>query len=163
MEKSDKFSAYFFLVTGLFFLLPLLGIWEPENYLAPGIIITLAGIVISFLYLGKSRLFMLASGAGFFLTGIAMIVNASVVIRHYDFYLSFVFFFILSVIFLILFWEDNFHLLYIILSGVTILAGFTLLYLLPSDFIFTLSNSIQNTILLLPFILIFAGYIILHD
>lgn len=163
MTKSDKFTAYFFLLTGLFFLLPLLGIWEPESYFTPGIIITIAGFAITFIYFGKRRLFMLASGAGFFLSGIAMIVNASVLIRHYDFFLSFVFFFILAVIFLILFYEDNYHLLYLILSGVTLFAGFLLLYLLPAEFIFTLSNSIRNTILLIPFILIFAGYLILHD
>ncbi len=163
MTKSDKFTAYFFLLTGLFFLLPLLGIWEPQSYFVPGIVITIAGFVITFLYFGKRRLFMLASGTGFFLSGIAMLVNASVLIRHYDFFLSFVFFFILAVIFLILFYEDNYHLLYLILSGVTLFAGFLLLYLLPSEFIFTLSNSIENTILLIPFILIFAGYLILHD
>ncbi len=163
MTKSDKFTAYFFLLTGLFFLLPLLGIWEPQSYFVPGIVITIAGFVITFLYFGKRRLFMLASGTGFFLSGIAMLVNASVLIRHYDFFLSFVFFFIFAVIFLILFYEDNYHLLYLILSGVTLFAGFLLLYLLPSEFIFTLSNSIENTILLIPFILIFAGYLILHD
>ncbi len=163
INNIDKFVAYFFLATGLFFLLPLLGIWEPEDYLIPGIILSTTGFAMALSYLGKHRLFLLASATGFFFSGIAMIVNSAVIIRHYDLFLSFSFFFTLAVIFLILYWEDNFHLLYLILFGLTVFIGFMLLSFLPSEFIFTLGNSIHNTLVLLPFILIFAGYVILHD
>jgi glucose-6-phosphate-specific signal transduction histidine kinase len=163
MQKFDKITAFSFLFIGLFLLLPLLGIWEPESYLLPGIIISIIGFAISFYYLGKSRLFMLSSGVGLFFSGIAMVVNASVIIRHYDFFLSFSFFFALTVIFFLLFWEDNFHKLYLIFSILTPLIGWMLLSILPSEFVYTLSISIQNTLVLSPFLLIFAGYLLLRN
>jgi len=163
MQKFDKITAFSFLFIGLFLLMPLLGIWEPENYLIPGIIITITGFVISFFYFGKSRLFMLSSGVGLFFSGIAMVVNASVIIRHYHFFLSFSFFFVLTVIFFLLFFEDNFHKLYLIFALITPVTGWMLLSILPSEFVYTLSISIQNTLVLSPFLLIFAGYLLLKN
>ena len=163
MQKFDKITAFLFLLIGLYLLLPLLGIWETDSYLLPGIIIAIVGFVISFYYLGKKRLFMLSSGVALFLSGIAMVVNASVLIRHYEFFLTFSFFFVLTVIFLSLFWEDNFHILYLIFSLITPITGWMLLSILPPEFVYTLSISIQNTLILSPFILIFAGYLLLRN
>ncbi len=163
MQKFDKITAFLFLLIGLYLLLPLLGIWETDSYLLPGIIIAIVGFVISFYYLGKKRLFMLSSGVALFFSGIAMVVNASVLIRHYEFFLAFSFFFVLTVIFLSLFWEDNFHILYLILSFITPITGWMLLSILPPEFVYTLSISIQNTLILSPFILIFAGYLLLRN
>ncbi len=163
MQKFDKITAFLFLLIGLYLLLPLLGIWETDSYLLPGIIIAIVGFVISFYYLGKKRLFMLSSGVALFFSGIAMVVNASVLIRHYEFFLAFSFFFVLTVIFLSLFWEDNFHILYLIFSFITPITGWMLLSILPPEFVYTLSISIQNTLILSPFILIFAGYLLLRN
>jgi hypothetical protein len=161
--KSDKLAGAVFLFIGLFMLADFSGTIYWNALWIPAAVYALAGYFLSVKYFNSKSSFLLFSSLALFFGGITLLIDALFRIKHQNEFVAFSFFFAAALIFVLLYFNNRNHVIYLPLAAIALLLGWSYVAIIPARLLSAFVLSVSHILSPAPFLYLLIGFVIIRE